>query len=266
VQVWAVWFPLEGKPQSFIQGFPQQELSLSPAGTRPFHLAVRDNRIGEDFCAGHLEVGSHRISWDLRYRSTFAITVTNWGWIGFSRTPHSDAVFSGTIRFDDRLFQGEPLATGLQGHNCGFRHRHLWNWAHCLLPAPGGNGFTAFEALDYELPLGFRHRKAVLWHRGRLRLYRRMEQLLRDRNALEWMVSCSGAADGSRLVAFIDGRGPGVHRLSYLKTDCSGTFEVANNSLARATLYFSRPGQALEHLHTEKGAVVEMVGGPEIAP
>ena len=30
--------------------------------------------------------------------------------------------------------------------------------------------------------------------------------------------------------------GPSIHRLPYLKTDCTDSFEVANNSLARAVL------------------------------
>ena len=48
----------------------------------------------------------HAISWNLRYRSTFRVTLSNKGWIGFSRTPHSDALFSGQITLDGRSFAG----------------------------------------------------------------------------------------------------------------------------------------------------------------
>lgn len=260
LQVWATWFPREGKPQTFIQGFSQDQLSLSKVGESPFHLQIQDNRIGEDACAGRLEVKSHVIEWDLRYRSTFGVTVTDVGWIGFSRTPHSDAVFSGTISFDGHTFQGQPLGYGLQGHNCGFRHRRLWNWTHCLAPDSEDGGISTFEALEYEIPFGRRFQKALLWRRGALYVFRKMEEIRRDRYHLQWMFKCANAKDGSSLVAVIDGRGPSVHRLPYLKTNCSSTFEVSNNSLARATLYLSRRGHPIEQISTDGGTVVEMVG------
>jgi hypothetical protein len=48
--------------------------------------------------------------------------------------------------------------------------------------------------------------------------------------------------------------------LPYLKTDCSGTFEVSNNSLAKAALRFRRPGQPDLDLSTDGGAVIEITG------
>jgi len=71
---------------------------------------------------------------------------------------------------------------------------------------------------------------------------------------------CRSREDGATVLAFVDGRGASLHRLPYVKTDCSGTFEVANNSRARATIYFARPGGELEVVSTEGGAVLEMVG------
>jgi hypothetical protein len=62
------------------------------------------------------------------------------------------------------------------------------------------------------------------------------------------------------LEAAIDGAGPSIHRLPYLRTDCAGSFEVVNNSLARAVLRLERPGGPVETLETNTGAVLEMVG------
>jgi hypothetical protein len=48
-----------------------------------------------------------------------------------------------------------------------------------------------------------------------------------------------------------------------LKTNCTGSFEVANNSLARAVLRLEREdrqNQLVEVLETSSGAVLEMVG------
>jgi len=51
-----------------------------------------------------------------------------------------------------------------------------------------------------------------------------------------------------------------AHRRPYLKTNCWGSFEVANNSLSAAKLYFRRPGQPVIELRTDGGTVLEMVG------
>ena len=85
------------------------------------------------------------------------------GWIGFSRTPHADALFSGEIAFDDRSLRGEPLGYGMQGHNCGYRHRDTWTWTHLHFPRVNSSAST-FEALIYNMPLGvlFRKRDSTL--------------------------------------------------------------------------------------------------------
>jgi hypothetical protein len=165
VQVWATWFPYAGKPQTFIQGFPLQGLTLSARGEYPFHFRVGNNAIGEGSCCGALEVDGHCISWELQYRSTYRAILSDKGWIGFSRTPHSDALFSGRIRLDGEEVGGKLLGFGLQGHNCGYRHRCFWRWAHGYFPRPEGSP-TTIEALVYDMPLGLVFRKAVLRHEG----------------------------------------------------------------------------------------------------
>jgi hypothetical protein len=62
------------------------------------------------------------------------------------------------------------------------------------------------------------------------------------------------------LEAAIDGTGPSLHRLPYVKTDCTGSFEVLNNSLARASLRLERRGAPTEKLETTIGAVLEKAG------
>ncbi len=264
VQVWATWFPREGKAETWIQGFPVESLGsngagLSKRGASPFYLAIGENWIGEDRCRGRIEVGGQRISWDLRYRSNFRVELSSKGWIGFSRTPHSDAVFSGEIALNDRIFRGEPLGSGMQGHNCGYRHRLFWTWAHVHFPNSRGQGST-FEALTYELPFGLRFRKAALWHNGEKYTFRKFSESVRDSQKLKWRLECTDARDAHVEVS-VSGREQSVHRLPYMNTDCSGRFEVANDSLATARMVLRQPGTAAEELKTDSGAVVEMVGG-----
>lgn len=256
-QVWATWFPAKGKPRSFIQGFPLAGLELSRRGQAPFHFYVADNAINEESCRGALNVDGHQITWNLRYRSTFRTTLSSKGWIGFSRTPHSDAVFFGKITLDGRSFEGDPVGYGVQGHNGGHRHRDFWTWAHAYF-SRAGKPATTLEALVYEMPFGLVFRKAVLWHDGQQHVFRNLQQT-GDRENMLWNL-CGAIRNRIRLQATIDGRGPSVHRLAYRKTDCSGTFEVANNSLASASLLLEGAGGPRIRLDTAGGAVLEIVG------
>lgn len=257
VQIWATWFPSGGKPQTFIQGFPVHALEISPRSQSPFCFRIGENRIDENSCRGQLHIDGHSIRWDLQYRSTFCVTLSNKGWIGFSRTPHSDAVFSGEIALDGRSFAGDALGFGVQGHNSGYRHRNFWTWTHACFPGDHGPA-TTLEALVYEMPFGMRFRKAVLWHDGQRYVFRNLREQTRDRENLRWNFQCV-ARDGLRLNAAIDGAGPSVHRLPYNKTDGKGSFEVANNSLASATLLIEGPNAPAQALKTTNGAVLEMV-------
>lgn len=257
-QVWATWFPRNGEPRSFIQGFPLEKLSLSPRKRLPFHCRIAENGIEEGHCWGNLPMDGHHISWKLRLHSHFGFVLSNKGWIGFSKSPHSDAVYSGEIRLDGRKFHGEPLGYGVQGHNCGYRHRTYWRWTHTYFPRDKGHGST-LEALVYDLPLGMTFRKVVLWHAGKAIVLRKMNEreVSSEEKHLKWVLS--GSAGGVHVDATIEGNAPGIHRLPYTKTDGSGTFPVANASLARATVRIVEAGK-VETLKTDGGAVLEMGG------
>ena len=255
VQVWATWFPRGGQPETFIQDFPVSALRMGPR-RETFFLEAGPNRIEENSCRGTLDVRGQRISWDLRYGSEFGTTLSNKGWIGFSRTPHSDAVFSGEVRLGEQVFRGDPLGFGLQGHNCGFRHRNFWTWMHACFPQADGT-MSTLEALVYEMPFGLVFRKAVLWHRGRSVEFRQMRETRRDRSGLGW--SFTATAAGETIEVEVEGGGASLHRLPYVKTDCSGTFEASNNSRATTRVICKLRGEQVEFV-TGDGAVLEMTG------
>lgn len=257
VQVWATWFPTNGIPKTFIQGFPLEGLRLSRKGQPPLRFELRENGIEEDRCRGTLDVDGHQITWSLRYRSTFRTTLSSKGWIGFSQTPHSDAIFSGQITVDGRTFGGDPLGFGVQGHNCGYRHRNFWTWAHAYFSRAGCPA-TTLEALIYEMPLGLVFRKAVLWHDGEEFIFRNLKET-GNRQEMLWCFN-SSHRNGMKLEVTIDGGGPHVHRLPYIKTNCSGSFQVANNSLASASLVLETANGEAIKLETTGGAVLEIVG------
>jgi len=254
-QVWATWFPSGAAPQTFIADIPIEQMDISPRGKIPFHCRVRESGIEEGRCWGNLRTDSHQISWDLRIHSHFGATLSDKGWIGFSRSPHSDAAFSGEMTFDAKKFTGEPLGFGVQGHNCGYRHRSYWRWMHAYFPQSEGG--STLEALVYDLPLGLVFRNAILWHQGKPTIVRKIREveIVRSSTQLRWNFS-GQLDDGSPIEAIIEGTAPGVHELPYTRTDGSRTFPVSNASLARAIVSL---GQS-ETLETETGAVLEMGG------
>jgi hypothetical protein len=254
-QVWATWFPRDGEPLSFIQGFPIQTLELSERRALPFYCRIADNGIEEGVCWGNLRLEGHEISWRLRWTSDFGVTLSDKGWIGFSRSPHSDAAFAGEISLDGRKFAAEPLGFGVQGHNCGYRHRTFWRWMHAYFPRADGTASTV-EALVYDIPLGMTFRKAVVWHAGKATVLRKMTERehVHEKNRLKW--SFAGLLDGTPVTVTVEGAAPGIHRLPYMKTDESGTFAVTNASGASAIL---KVGDEREE--TARGAVVEFGGG-----
>jgi hypothetical protein len=258
VQVWATWFPRGGKPQTFIQGYSAAALELSGRGKLPFFLRITDNGIAENTCWGDMRVDGHSISWKLRYRSTFGVTLSDKGWIGFSKSPHSDAVFSGEVVFDGQKFSGEPLGFGVQGHNCGYRYRTYWRWMHAYFVDPRGTAST-LEALVYDMPFGLTFRKAIWWHNGEPAAFRILKEIeiVRQADWLKWKFGGIGA-DGSAVVVGVEAKAPGIHQLPYTKTDCSGTFPVLNASLANAGVRYGKKGDQI--LETEGGAVLEMGG------
>lgn len=258
VQVWATWFPREGRPQTFIQGYPADALTLSPRRQLPFQLRIAENGIEDNACWGDLHVDGHAISWKLRYSSTFGLVLSDKGWIGFSKSPHCNAQFSGEILFDQTKFSADPLGFGVQGHNCGYRHRTYWRWIHAYFPNAQGAAST-LEALVYDMPFGLVFRKAIWWHNGKTVVLKRFHELelVRESSHLKWKFE---AIDDSALPieVVIHASAPAIHVLPYLKTDCSGTFPVSNASFANATVHFGH--HRAEILETIGGAVLEFGG------
>ena len=168
-----------------------------------------------------------------------------------------DAVFSGDITLDGRKFSGDPLGYGLQGHNCGYRHRDFWVWMHAFFSRNCGPPST-LEALVYNMPFGLVFRKAVLWHDRRSYIFRSVIDSGVNREEVLWNFRAEGSGLG--VSAAVNGNGLSLHRLPYTKTNCAGTFEVMNNSLASADIVVERADGDEERMRTANGAVLE-VGG-----
>ena len=109
------------------------------------------------------------------------------------------------------------------------------------------------------MPFGLVFRKAVFCHQGEQHVIPNLEETGRTADEFAWNFRCY-TKDGLYLKAVFDGEGPSIHRLPYVKTNCSGTFDVVNNSLAKAALRLERQGEIVEEMETTTGAVLEMAG------
>jgi len=259
VQVWATWFPCHGAPsETLIQGFPLDSLQLSARRQTPFFLHSADCGIEDGLCWGALQVNGHSLSWKLRYHSTFGVVLSHKGWIGFSQSPHTNARFSGEIVFDGQTSSGDPLGFGVQGHNCGYRHRTYWRWMHAYFFDEAGKPST-LEALVYDMPLGMTFRNAILCKDAKpMRLHRIQErEIVNNSSNAKWTFTAK-TPEGSPVEVTAEASAPHIHHLPYTKTDCSGTFPVTNASLACAQIRF---GNNLDQtLETATGAVLEFGG------
>jgi len=206
-QVWVTWFPRDGEPRSFIQGFAIEKLELSARRALPFYCRIADNGVEEGICWGNLRLDGQTISWKLSWHSDFGVTLSDKGWIGFSRSPHSDAAFSGEIILDGRKSAGEPLGFGVQGHNCGYQHRRFWRWMHAYFPKADGTAATV-EALVYDLPCGMTFRNAVIWHQGKGKVVGKLTErdTLQEANRLKW--SFAGVLGGAPVSVTVEGTAP----------------------------------------------------------
>jgi hypothetical protein len=258
VQIWATWFPHDGAPENYFKGFPQDNLEMSDRFASPFKVEFSGNRIDENSCCAAFEADGRQISWELRCRSTIGYSLSDKGWLGFSQTPHADAIFSGTIRYDDRVWESEMLGYGMQGHNCGYRHRRFWTWAHAAVMSEKSGQLSSFEAVEYEIPLSRRVCRALLWHEGKLYDFERIKIIERTADPFRWTIHCSRREDSTTLVAMLDGTGSSRNRISCLKTNCTDTFEVINNFLASAKLYLKRGEEAPIEFLAPRGAALEM--------
>src|SRR5260221_6303624 len=150
-QVWATWFPHGAAPQTFIVGMPLEQLNLSARGQVPFHCRAAENGIEDGRCWGNVHADGHHISWNLRIHSHFGTTLSDKGWLGFSRSPHSDATFSGEIIFDGRKIGGEPLGFASRAHNPGTAPAATGVGFHDFSPHPTARG--RLEAWTTAFPL-----------------------------------------------------------------------------------------------------------------
>ena len=144
---WATWFPAGGRPQSFIQGFPLQGLNVSRRGQSPFHFRIGDNWHRRRFLQGIFGGGRARdlLEPALPFHISRDAEQQRLDWF-LANAALRRGFFRRRSRSMAGAFAGDPLGFGVQGHNCGYRHRNFWTWTHAYFPRSGQPAST-LEAL-----------------------------------------------------------------------------------------------------------------------
>jgi len=131
---------------------PKRAGSVSLAHWRQRNRQRICPEIEEESCRGALHVEGHAIRHGISATiSTFRVTLSNKGWIGFSRTPHSDAVFSGEITARRPPLRQRRSRLRSAGTQLRIPASQLLDWAHAYFLAADRDA-TTLEALVYEMP------------------------------------------------------------------------------------------------------------------
>jgi hypothetical protein len=93
------------------KAIPPRALQLSSRRQLPFHLRIAESGIEEGTCWGEPQGGRARDFVEAAVSLAVRRGAERQGWIGFSKSPHSNALFSGEIHLTAGLFPGRPSAS-----------------------------------------------------------------------------------------------------------------------------------------------------------
>ena len=154
-ETWAIVFDRgRGSPRAAKQSYAMSTAHIADDGSR---VEIGDSVLETGHTAGAMVSGDGPVRWDLSF------TTTSFLHRAYPRpaydtvlpkhkqlTPYPDEVFDGWIEFGDQRFEvsGWP---GMQGHNWGTEHTHLYVWCHGnVLGTPG----TWFELAAGRVKIG----------------------------------------------------------------------------------------------------------------
>lgn len=155
-ETWAILFDRErGRHRAAKES---HALASASVVADPFRVGIGDSFLETGRTVGAIESGEGPVRWDLTFTTrSFLHRPFPYGAMYAGKlpkhklvTPYPDETFTGFIAAgDDRVeVGGWP---GMQGHNWGTEHTHLYAWCHCnVLGAPG----RWFEGLSGRVKIG----------------------------------------------------------------------------------------------------------------
>ncbi len=269
-EVWGIYFDGSDPASHFAlkESFPAEQLRWD---NNRFRLEIAGTMLDHKSCKGKLHdpKRGHELAWDLRFQSSSDLLYHYPNKRLYSAPlpktkvlcPHVDAVFSGTLTVDGKVFTMDK-APGQQEHLWGTHHAKTWAWGHCF-------GFdqdpeAVWEGLDARVKLGPVTSPSMklffLRFGGRWYGFNKLHMLLRNKstNSLgRWTFEARNKE--LRMTGEINCANPDILGVTY--EDPNGSILwCSNTKLASIRIRLYDPmGKALGELTAERKCAFELV-------
>ncbi len=158
-EVWAIVFD-DRNPENitaFKETYPVEDCQLA---RERFFLSFGASSLEPGRTAGKLRGAGGDLTWDLRFSDGEAPLIPfRYGWMytakipkSKTKTPYPASRFSGSFTLHGTTTELRD-APGMQGHNWGSEHSHLYAWAHCSAFEGHGDD-TFFEGYSSRIKVG----------------------------------------------------------------------------------------------------------------
>jgi hypothetical protein len=158
-EVWGIVFDAASAavPVAFKETFPIGECKL--AASR-FELQFGACTLQDGKTSGRLSGPQGQLSWDLSFTpGEAALSHFPMAWMYKAKipkskikTPYPASRFSGSVTLNNAVIQVRDVP-GMQGHNWGSEHSHLYAWSHCSAFEGHGDD-TFFEGFSSRIKIG----------------------------------------------------------------------------------------------------------------
>lgn len=248
-EAWAIAFDRENGHIAVKQTVPYSQARFSRTG---LDIEVAGLRIRDGIVQGEVEQNGHRIAVDLSFtKGAPPLVPLPERALYYSRLPRSklvspypDSRFSGSYAVNGETIRVEN-ARGMQGHNWGESHAHLYAWAHCNQWDQDED--FVFEGLSAKIKLGPVVTPIAtlvcVRHRGVRYEFNRFRDLLKNRGEVSfrrWVFRAE--SDLGRIEGELFGQTPDFVGLHYPNPDGTMTY-CLNSKLAHARLRFEPFGR-----------------------
>ena len=255
------------KTAAFKETYPVAGCKLARTA---FDLDFNGNILQEGVTKGKLKGPAGDLSWDLTFTpgaESFSLFPLPWMYTAKLpkskiKTPHPSSLFSGSYTLNGVTVKVNGVR-GMQGHNWGSEHSHLYAWAHCS-DFEGYGDDTYFEGFSGKIKVGpwvspFMN-MAVLQLRGKRYVWNGLKAIRSEKIRVEtnrWQFEIEGKEN--RLVGSI--LAPKDHFIGLHYYNPKGEVSYCLNSKVSAgeIQLLTPDGKVIESLRTKQSFALEVL-------
>jgi hypothetical protein len=260
---WAIAFERGRPPTAAKSAIPIEQARVDAS---PFGIAIGPTVLETGRARGAARSSGHALGWDLAFEPLappfhpFPLERMYEGAFPKSKTltPYPDATFDGSFDVDGARW---PVAgwRGMQGHNWGRSHAHVYAWGQCNSWAHGADGPAWFEGLTGRVKVGPMLLPwlslAALHVAGETHRFDGAKAMTTRATDVGWYRWSATLAKGdARLRLDIEAARDDLAGLHYENPDGSMT-HCLNSKLARGTVTLTRAGEPEVVLRSDRFAL-----------